>query len=164
MSLTKHYKTDAELERKGVGIQFPTNDDGSVPEIFIARAGRSNPDYHRVAERVMKPFRRMAQVGALPAAKQDELTLEIFAEAGIVGWKNIPLDDVTGLATDTGKFADPTTDNKIALLKNLPEVYGQLIELATNRDTFMAVQKAEDAKNSVKSLPTSSSKDQSSAA
>ena len=169
MSLSDHFKTDAELERKGVGIDLPANDDGSVPCIYIARAGRNNPDYQKVVDRIMKPFRRAAQVGALPQKKQDELTREAFAEAGIVGWKNVLLSDVSGNDGKEGRtldegFADYSKDNAVKLLTRLPDLYTSLIELSVDRNTFLAVEKEEDAKNSVKSLSTSSSKGTSKAA
>ncbi len=157
MSLSRHFKTDADLERKGVGIQFPENDDGTIPEIYICRAGRNNPDYQKVVERVMKPHRRAAQVGALSPKKQDELTQEIFCEAGIVGWKNVSAADVTGDPAATG-YAEYTKDNAILLCKNLPEVYVRLIELATDHTTFQQAAREEDAKNSAKSLPMSTNK------
>lgn len=164
MSLSSHFKTDANLERKGVGIDMPANDDGSVPCIYIARAGRNNPEYQKVVDRIMKPYRRAAQVGALPQSKQDVLTRECFAEAGILGWKNVLKSDVTGNDGGTNAdgslrpldegFADYTKDNAIALLTRLPDLYTSLIELSVDRSTFLEVEREADAKNSAKSSPT----------
>ncbi len=158
MSLSSHFKTDPLLERKGVGIDLPENDDGTTPQIILARAGRNNPDYQKVAERIMRPHRRAQQVNALAQAKSDELTMEIFCEAGILSWSNIPLSEVTGNPDDKG-YAPYTKENAIKLMTELPDLYASLIELSTSRDTFIAAVKAEEAKNSAPSLPTSQSKD-----
>lgn len=157
MSLTAHFKTNAELERKGVAIELPAHDNGDIPVIYLARAGRNNPDYAKVQDRVMKPHRRAAQVGALPQKKQDELTREVFSEAGVIGWKNIPKSDVTGNAADEG-YAEYSKENAILLFTNLPDLYTSMIELSVDRQTFMDVEKEEDAKNSVKSFSTSLNK------
>jgi hypothetical protein len=157
MSLSRRFKTDTTLEQKGVGIQFPPNDDNSIPEFFICRASRSNPGYQKVADRIFKPFRRAQEMGALPESKNQELTRQVFAEAGLIGWKNVLLSDVMNDDSLEG-FAEYSVENAIALLKNLPEVYGRLIELATSHETFMAAVNEADAKNSAKSAATSSSK------
>lgn len=151
MSLANHFKTNAALERKGVSIELPAHENGDVPEIILARAGRNNPDYQKVVERIFRPFRRAQQLNALPAAKNEELTREAFAEAGILGWKNMLKSDVTGVATDTG-YVDYTKDNAVSLCKNLPDLYHSLIEMSVDRQTYLEVQ--EDAKNSSQSLST----------
>lgn len=152
-SLTKRYKTDKDLERKGVGIEFDKNDDGTVQRIDIARAGRANPEYLAVIDRIMKPHRRADTLGVLPAAKKDELTREAFAEAGIVGWSNIPASDITGDPKAVG-YLPYSKANAVSLLTNLPELYTDLIELAVGRETFLEVEKEEDAKNSVTTSST----------
>ena len=162
MSLTKQYKTDTALERKGVGIEFPANDDGTIPCIYIARAGRNNPDYQVVIDRIMKPHRRAAAMDVLPQAKKDELTREAFAEAGILGWKHICAADVSGNADDKG-YVEYSKANAVKLLTNLPDLYTTLIELAVDRTTFLEVAKEEDAKNSVKSSSTVSTTTETSA-
>jgi hypothetical protein len=151
MSLSKTFKTDPALEKTGVEIEMPPNDDGTIPTFTIARAGRNNPEYQKVMDRVMKPHRRADQLGALKQAKKDELTREIFAEAGVLNWKNVEAADVFG--TDSKKHAPYTKDNAISLFKRLPELYAVLIEFSVDRATFLEAEKEEDAKNSVKSSP-----------
>lgn len=162
MSLASLFKTNANLERKGVAIEMPApNDDGSLPVFYLARAGRLNPDYQKVMERVMRPHRRAANLGVLPQAKQDELTREVFAEAGVLGWKFVPRSDVTGNKDDTG-YAEYSKENAIALFVNLPDLYQALIEMSVERTTFQDADKEEDAKNSSRSLSTSTNRDQTS--
>ncbi len=157
MSLSTHFKTNHDLERKGVDVEFPPNDDGSIPTFTIARAGSNNPDYQKVSERIMKPHRRAIAVNAVPRAQQDRLTREIFAEAGLVGWRNVLASDVTGNSEDTG-FAEYSKDAAVMLLTNLPDLYASLIEISVTHSTFQDVEREADAKNSVKSLPIMLSK------
>lgn len=153
MSLSSKYKTDKTLERTGVRIEFPVNADGTVPYIDILRASRSNPNYQVVADRINAPHRRAEDMGILPPAKREELTREIYAEAGIKGWGNILLSDVTGNPEDEG-YADFSKANAIALFTNLPDLYQSLVSLSIEHSTFLVVEKERAAKNSAMSLPT----------
>lgn len=157
MSLSAQFKTDTTLETNGVEIQLAENKDGTIATVIIARAGRINPAYQKVADRIFKPHRRAANMGMLSEAKNSELTRKVFAEAGVIGWKNVLMSDVTGVKTDEG-YIDYSVENAEKLFVNLPEVYSRLIELATDHQTFMQVVKEEEAKNSAKSLPVVSSK------
>lgn len=155
MSLTSKFKTDASLERKGIGIEFPANADGTIPCIHVARAGRNNPDYQVVVDRIMKPHRRAMAMDILPQDKKDALTREAFAEAGIVGWSNVLASDVTGDPKAEG-FVPYTKASAVALLTNLPDLYAALIEISVDHSSYLQMAKEDDAKNSVKSSNTNS--------
>lgn len=163
MSLSRQYETDPNLERKGVAFQFADNDDGTAPVFYLTRANRSNPDYQKVADRIWKPHRVALRLNALPQAKQDELSLEVFAEAVCVGWKDVVLFDVTGDAKDNVKDAKGllpkapyNKENVMALCKRLPEFYEQLSGLSLEREGFRKLQQEGDAGNSSRSSNTSS--------
>lgn len=162
MSLAATFKTDSKLERQGVSIELPAHDNGDIPVIVLARAGRNNPDYQKVVERIFRPFRKAQQLNALPQAKNDELTREAFAEAGILGWKFMLKSDITGNDGKDGRpldegYADYTKAHAIGLCTNLPDLYHSLIEMAVARETFQNAVAEGEAKNSVTSSSTGSS-------
>lgn len=155
MSLSAKYKTDKNLERNGVRIEFPPNPDKTVPYFDIVRAGRANPDYQVVADRINAPHRRAEALGVLPADKREALTREIYAEAGIKNWGNIPASDITGDPEATG-YLPYSKQNAIALFTNLPDLYNDLVAMSIDHNTFLEAEKELAAKNSVKSSPTAS--------
>ena len=149
-ALSKRFETDNSLERKGVDLEMAENPDGTFITFVVARAGTDNPDYKKVADRIYAPHRQAIDRGVFPDAKMKELTMQVFAEGGVIGWKNMPKAEVTGDEKDTG-YEAYSKENALAVFKRLPEVYNELITFSTNRNNYLRQQVEADVGNSRKS-------------
>jgi hypothetical protein len=58
MSLYKQFQTNESLEKEGVILNYGKNSKGVNIDIRIARAGGHNLKFAKVAEQVLKPYRR----------------------------------------------------------------------------------------------------------
>lgn len=146
MSLRKQFKMDQARQEHGAPVVFPPNADKSVPTIWLRRVTANDGEYQKAMTRVMTPHRRAQELGALPEGEFNALLLEVFAEGAIARWENVLLSDVLDDDTAEG-FAECTTENKVKLLKNLPELHGELRSFAVQRENYLAANVEADAKN-----------------
>lgn len=132
------FETDADLEAgKGVEIDF-----GGF-SITVHRAGGANRKYASILAAKMQPMRRQAQNGTMDDATATRILAEAFAEGVIVGWKNM-----TGRDGKTLKF---TRENCVQLLIDLPDLFREVQEHASNIANFRKAATEADAKNSPRS-------------
>lgn len=134
MSLYSIFKTNKDLESKGIDLQYG---DGVI--ITIARAGGSNPVYARVVEAKTKPYRRQIQSETISAELSEQLTREIYAEAIILGW--------SGVTDEKGDAMEFTKENAVKLLKDLPDLFTDIKEQANKASLFRSDVLAADSKN-----------------
>jgi len=149
MSLSKQFKVSDKLEQDGAPIRFDADANGKVPCFWIRRVGGRENAYQKVVDRIMEPHRRAQEVGALPKTLHEQLRIEMFAEGAIAGWENVLWSDVRAPANTQApdSYAPYSKENAIALLNNLPELYGELLAFAVQRSTFLEVNLEQDAKN-----------------
>lgn len=154
MSLSAQFKTNKEKVSKGVPFVVGINDDGTRPTFILARTHTANPEYQKVAERIMAPARQVwAITGKVNEAEAEMLGLKVFAEAALIGWENVEWGDVDPSMTPNMsvegavhvKYAPYSVENAEKLLKNLPELYEILAGAAADRTRYL--ESAGDIKN-----------------
>ncbi|QZA70458.1 tail assembly chaperone [Erwinia phage AH03] len=139
MSLYKNFGTNAELESKGIELEYGLNDDGSVIKFTIARSAKSNKKYQKAMETTFKPYRRQMQLNTMPEETASRLMLEVFVTTILKGWENVQDEAGNDLAFNK--------DNAMKLLTDLPELFDDLQEKAGNVANFRDETLEEDAKN-----------------
>lgn len=137
MSLYRQFKSDANLEKTGILIQygFVQKPDGQPdlerPISFrIARAGGSNTPYHKRVEAKVKPYRRQIQTETIDPKVAENLMLEVFCETVLLGWENVQ--------DENGQDIEFTKDNAMKLFTDLPDLYKDLQEQANKAALFRA--------------------------
>lgn len=148
MSLSKEYKTDSDLEIKGVPVEFPNaaNEDGSIPTFIVGRTSKSNKTYQAALTKAAAPYQRQIQLKVDVSAQLEKAFLGVYVDTILRGWSNIPMSDVTGNESDKG-YADFNKQNAVALLTRLPDVYDFLQEQSNSAALFLESVREESAKN-----------------
>lgn len=149
MSLFSEFKTDRELEAKGVEFTYTAGDGKPIFRVRLARSGGGNKKYDQVRERVTAPYRRLSK---LTEENQADIGYTVFAEAVVVKdtWCTYNRDTnafVPGLESETGEVVPATTENIIAVMKQLPDLYGILLSESMNIDNYKKEAQAQDSKN-----------------
>lgn len=146
MSLFNTFKTDAEIEKNGVILQygFVKKPDGKPDTsrpigIRVARAGGANTAYLRRAEAVLRPYRRQIQTDTMDRGLIDELTRQLFAETVVKGWENVQDEDGTDLPF--------TVENCVALFAKLPDLFTDVQEQSQRAALFRTEVMEADAGN-----------------
>lgn len=150
MSLYTTFKTDETLEKEGVWLEYGTASNGEPIRIKIARAGGQNTAFIKALEKATKPYRRAIQSGRLDDNTADRLYITAFAEHVVLNWVNVE--------DPQGKPVEFNRGNVILLLDELPDLFADLREQASNMQLFRAEELEEDLGNSGRSLSTDSSK------
>lgn len=135
MSFYKTFSTDAELE-SGKGIDLDYGEDGVIT---IRRAGGANKKYSTVAAAKLKPYARRMQNGTIEPEVIDRVMAEIFAEAVIIGWRNVKGED--------GEPLQFTKENCVKLLTDLPDLFADIQAQAERVSNFRAEATEEAVKN-----------------
>lgn len=140
MSLYKTFKTDESIEQAGVILEYGKTADGRPIRIRVARAGGSNLKFAKLLEKKTKPFRRQIQNETLDNALGDELLIQVFAEAVVLGWENVQ--------DENGNDLPFTKENCIKVLTDLPDLFADIREQSSKAVLFRADLKEIAAKNS----------------
>lgn len=126
--LFRTFKTDPELERQGVFIDYGPNSKGRNMRIRLARAGGANEEYAKLLEQVTRPYRKAIQAGSLPKDVVEDLYLDVFARAVVKGLENFEDKDGADLPF--------TVDSVKYLAKELPDLYADWQEQANRLAVF----------------------------
>lgn len=130
----KQFGTDKELETgKGVTLQY----DGF--SIVIHRAGGANKKFARVLAEKMKPHRQRFERGLLDDETSQRILVETYAEAVLIGWKDV-LDR-------NGKKMAFNVDNAVKLLTDLPDLFDDIKNQANSIAVFRQENEAVESKN-----------------
>ena len=129
--LAKNYATDKTAEQEGVWEPLA---DGI--EIKVARIG--NPNYQRIYEREIKPYRAQVDRGLMADEKFTEIIIKVLAEAVLLDWKNIEYE---------GKKLPYNRDNAIRILTELPDFRADVLFLANQQASYRAAEIEEAEKN-----------------
>jgi hypothetical protein len=151
MNLYSQFKTNANLEIDGIWIEYGINDKGKPIRIKIARAGGNNKAFTKAMERVTRPYRRAIQSGTLSNEVAEKLYREAFAETVVLGWENV--EGPNGVAL---MF---TKDNAVQLFNDLPDLFVDLRDQASQAALFREEVMEADLGNFGQSLNTASTKD-----
>jgi hypothetical protein len=153
MALSDTFKTDLELEAKGVAVDVgATNADGTQPQIILARVSKANKEYQKAMTKAVAPFQRELQMKMDVSEKLEAAFIKVFAATIIKGWNFIPLSDVTGNDGKNGReldegYAPFSQANALALITRLPDLYTYLQEQADSAALFRESVREESAKN-----------------
>lgn len=139
MSLYNQFGTDKKVEKEGVILQYGNTDDGKPIQIKICRAGGANVAYNKAMEAKTKPYRRQLQNGTLDIEVMTSILREVYADTVVIGWSNVEGAD--------GKPMAFTRENVIKLFTDLPELFTDVQDQATNLALFRAEINEQDAKN-----------------
>lgn len=155
--LYAQYKTDKNLELQGIFFEVgeikepgPDGQEVKKPIRFkIARAGGANSNFAKAMERESKPFKRAIQTKTLSNEKADEIYRRAFVSGVLLGWENVRDQDNRDLAF--------TFDNALKLFADLPDLFNDLREAATDAALFREEVLEHDLGNSGPSSSTASS-------
>lgn len=139
MSLYKQFKTDNDLEKTGILLEYGTNSAGEPITIRVARAGGGNNQYSKKMELKVKPYRRQIQNETMERALIDRILKEVYAETVVLGWENVE--------DESGKPMAFTTENCIKLFNDLPDLFQDLQEQSQRAALFRADVLEVEAKN-----------------
>lgn len=126
------FGTNKELEAgKGVTLQYPGF------SITIHRAGGANKKFASVLDQKMKPYRQRLERGLLDNETSNQILLETYAEAVIVGWKDVK--------DANGKKIPFSVENVVKLFTDLPDLFED-VKQQSNRATIFRqeVEKVEE--------------------
>lgn len=122
------FETNRELESEGRIIDY-YDDEGKIAFSFrVARMGPANKRWLKKFDRLSKPHRRAAQVGALSPEKGREIMVKSLAGTVVLDWRNVEDRDGNPLP-----FSE---ENCIKLLTDLPDLYADLVEQAQTAELY----------------------------
>lgn len=139
MSLYSQFKTDENLEKTGLVVEYGTNSKGEPIGIRIARAGGSNAAYLKLLEASLKPYRRQLQNDLMDNATAEKVMRTVYAKTVVLGWENVE--------DEKGQPMPFNVENCIKLFEDLPDLFADLKAQAEKSALFRAELMAVDAKN-----------------
>lgn len=140
MSLYSQYATNQTKESTGATIEVGVNDDdNSVISFVVARMGGANKAYQKALEEATRPYRRQIQQGTLSESISEDILKRVFCKTILKGWSNVrdQFNEVLPFNQDTA----------YKLMTELPELYRELSEQASDIALFRDEQLKEEAKN-----------------
>lgn len=130
MSLYQQFKSDANLEKSGILLEYGFSKSGKPITIRIARAGGGNSAFTKRMEAKVKPYRRQIQTETIDTAIVEKLLREVYAETVVLGWENVEDAD--------GNPLDFTAANCIKLFEDLPDLFKDIQEQSQRSVLFRA--------------------------
>lgn len=161
MGMYEHHKTDAELERKGVWVDY-----GGF-RVRIAKAGGANRAYLQKVELETKPIRRSMAAGTLSEDRARPIMINVFVDTIIMGWqvfesfndnpdaeKKATKAQIAeggiwkdGIEQPDGSLGEFTNANVTAALNALPAVFNLIKQDAMADDIYLESVREDEAKN-----------------
>lgn len=149
MSLFSQFKTNEDLERAGVlleyGMTTPVFKDGKevTPAkpitIRIARAGGSNRAYEKMIEAEIKPYRRLIQNETIEATVVHRILRRVYAKTIVLGWENVQDENGNDIV-----FSSETCEK---LFEDLPDLFLDIQNASQKAAIFRADIREIDGKN-----------------
>lgn len=139
MSLYKSFKTDANLEKSGIELEYGENSKEQPILIRIARAGGANSAYNKRLEVLTKPYRRQIQTETVDNKVLEKIVAQAFAETVVLGWEGVEDEDNNELVF--------SVDNVVKLFTDLPDLYKDIQEQAQKTALFRQEILEADSKN-----------------
>lgn len=140
MSLYKQFKTDDNLERVGILLEYGENSKGKPIAIRIARAGGANSQYTKLIEARVKPYRRQIQNETIERVVVDKLLRQVYAETVVLGWENVE--------DENGNELPFSTENCAKIFEDLPDLFSDIQEQSQRAALFRQDILEADSKNS----------------
>jgi hypothetical protein len=127
-TLYQQFRTDPDIEIKGIILQYGKNSKDVPIEIRIARAGGGNQRYLKALEKRTKPFRRQIQSDTLDRDIQREVLIEVYADTVVLGW--------SGVEDEKGAPLPFTRENVIKLFNDLPDLFNDVMDMSVKATLF----------------------------
>lgn len=141
--LYSQFKTDPGAETEGVWVR------DVVPGVHVKIARLTSPKYREVVRRLQRPVQAQIDRGTLSPEQDVDLLVRAMAEAIITDWE--------GVTDEEGNALEPTVNNKLKVLRELPDFRSYVLEVARTQEAYRAEALEEAAKNSSPSSAGSSS-------
>lgn len=155
MSLYKDFATDKNMERSGVLLNY-----GDV-RLLIARAGGSNRKFSEVFKEKAQPYRYAIDHGKMSEEDANRIMAEAYAESVILGWQSVVRDENGDVVRDSkgkpkiqqsiegkdGKQMKFTVENCTQLLLDLPDLFRDIQQMASDQRNFQKEEEKADAGN-----------------
>ncbi|MDP6698088.1 MAG: hypothetical protein QGH25_00440 [Candidatus Latescibacteria bacterium] len=132
VDIGKRYGTDETAELEGTWVDM-----GEGLKIKIARL--NNPNYVKVHNRLMQPYRGQTMRGTMSPEVTLRITCESLAETILLDWDGMEYN---------GKKLPHSTANALKVLTEFKDFREDVIFLAAEKETFRAEALKEDQKNS----------------
>lgn len=139
MSLYRQFKTDSELEKTGILLNYGKNSQGEDINIRVARAGGANQAYLKLVDAKAKPIRRQIQQDTVEREKLEGLIRDAFIDTVVLGWE--------GVEDEANNPLPFSKENCRKLFKDLPDLYSDVQEQASRFALFRQDIQEADAKN-----------------
>lgn len=138
-SLYSKFKTDKKLEAEGVEIEYGTDDQGQPIRFRVARMGGANVRFAKVSNQRLQPYRRQLQTNTMDEQVAEKLMREIFVDTVLLGWSNVRGED--------DKPMTYSRENALKLLEELPDLYADLRNAASDLSNYLQGEREADAGN-----------------
>lgn len=138
--LEKNFKTNKDLEKTGITLEYfdPDEPDVKPVRILVARAGGNNEAFEKAMDRKTRPIRRQLAANAVPFHQIRKLTREVYAETVVLGWENVVLD---------GEVTPFSKDACIKLFEDFPDLFADIEQQTSMAQLFRGVDAEADSKN-----------------
>jgi hypothetical protein len=130
MNLYTQFKSDSNLEKAGILLEYGFDKDGKPITIRIARAGGSNAAFTKRMEAKVKPYRRQIQTETIDTQVVEKLLREVYAETVVLGWDNVSDAD--------GNPMQFSFANCVKLFEDLPDLFKDIQEQSQRSALFRA--------------------------
>ena len=131
--LHNRFKTDESKEEQGVWIDF-----GEGIRVRVRRIRSRFSQAVRLE--LEKPHSESIRRGPLPNDVAEDLMMKQIAKALISEWE--------GVTDEDGNVLECTYENKLAIIKELPELRDEILQVSMDRDSYKAAKNEESLKNS----------------
>lgn len=139
MSLYKQFATDQSKEVSGIILTYGKNSKGDNIDIRIARAGGANTKFAKVAEAVMRPYRRQIANENIDIEVVEGLLRMVYARAVVLDW--------SGVEDKDGNDLPFTEENVVQLFTDLPDLFKDIRDMAEKLSVFRNSALEDEAKN-----------------
>ena len=145
MSLSRQFRTDADLETKGIVLDY------GDARIRAARAGGANKKFLKTFERRTKPHRRAIAADAFDRERSNQILMEVYADAVVLNWETRVgdkflrgidpndaerLDEPVELAADGSNLLPYSKENVLKVFRNLPDLFTDVVQQTQNGSLF----------------------------
>jgi len=126
-NLRKLFGTSKSLETEGIWIEYGGSSDAPI-RIRVARAGGANKNFSKTFERLSRPYQRAFQTKTIDPELAERLLAEVYATAVVLEWQNV--------TDDEGKAIPLSKETALKLFLELPDLFADLREQASNMALF----------------------------
>lgn len=139
--LYSKYETSEEAESEGLWYVLPSCvGEKDAPQFLLTRYGGEHNDlFTKAMEGITRTERKAIEEKNLSKGKTREITIKSFVSASLLDWKNVKGKD--------GKNITYSKQAATKLMYDLPDLFTELLDAATDRVLYLKEGLEVDAKN-----------------